>query len=293
MWCSCMRVSTTLCLVLIAVSCAHGFAGPEKAGGSADADVSSRRELNARLLDAVRNEDTASVIDVLKAGASINARNEQRRTALMLAITGGHEVTERIIQEGLDARVEIIGLPAPPVRESQDALIDLLLSRGADLEASDTSGKSALMLAVERDYASIASRLIEAGSDPDARFASGLPLTCLAASRGFVRTLTVLANAGADVDAGSATGKQAIHYAAEANQIAVVKLLLERGVPVDTPSGGDWTSLHIAASLGYRELVAMLLAHGADVARLTPQSMTAEQVARARGYYETAELLIP
>lgn len=60
--------------------------------------------------------------------------------------------------------------------------VDLVLQRGATVEALDNRGRSALMIAAEQDHAAIAKRLIAAGADPSRRDNEGKTAADLATS---------------------------------------------------------------------------------------------------------------
>ena len=126
-----------------------------------------RRQSNENIIQAVKSGDYIRLKTLLDAGANVNARDDQRRSILMHAIVQGHEIKEQVIQEALGARVEIKGLPAPEVTEDQLRMVNLLLARGADVEAADQQGKTPMVLAVERDYSTIVDALITWGADPD------------------------------------------------------------------------------------------------------------------------------
>lgn len=290
-----MHQSRLLSWLVAAMLLLHGPAAP---GGGRPAESapaptghSAALALDQRLLESAQAGDTTEVARLLAAGAHTTVRDSAGRTPLMLATTMGHEVLERLVQEGLGARVVIEGLPAPPVSEARLRCVELLLEHGADPHAQDNDRATALHLAVARNYADIVARLLESGAPPDARYASGLPIASLSAARGFVATLGVLLDAGASAQLATDRGKMPLHYAAEAGQRDAVRLLLSRGVDVDALTKQKWTALHLAAARGHPDTVALLLEHGADAKRRTARRMTAEQLARARGHTTTADVL--
>lgn len=294
-----LRAVSVALVLSAALGCASGptESGPPApqavAAGERNKSLNERREVNVRLLSAARTGDLPSVVALLDAGANVNARDNSRRSVLMAAIVAGHEVKEQMIQEGLGARVQIVGLPAPAVTPDQRAIIETLIRRGADLEAADAAGKTPLLLAVERDYSQVVAGLLAEGADPDIPTANGLPLVCLAANRGFADTLARLIESGVHLDARGNHGKHAIHYAAEENRLVVVRLLLAHGqVPVDVTSAADWTALHTAVSRGHEEMALLLLEHGADRALITARGWTPEAIAKARGYTNIQAMLV-
>ena len=62
------------------------------------------------------------------------------------------------------------------------ATVDLLLAAGAPVAPADNRGRTALMIAAERDHPEIVARLLAAGADPSARDRDGKTAADLAAS---------------------------------------------------------------------------------------------------------------
>ncbi|MEO0423264.1 MAG: ankyrin repeat domain-containing protein [Pseudomonadota bacterium] len=297
---SLVRATLSVAAVLLMPIVAGAGEGPpldlEAVNGEANeatlSPVPTRRELNEALLAAVLAGDVGKVRTGLEAGASANARDGAGRSALMLAVTQGHEVTERVLQEGFGTRLELIGLPAPAVTSEQSAMIEMLVAAGADVDAPDREGRTALQYAAERDYAALVRQLANAGARADTPFPSGLPAACLVASRGFAQTLAALRQAGADLTATSPkTGKRPVHYAAEGDHVAAVAYLLEAGADVESTTSRGWTPLLIAAAGGQLALTQLLLDHGADRNAVTGRGLSPLDVARARGHTAVVALL--
>ena len=62
------------------------------------------------------------------------------------------------------------------------ATVELLLAAGAPVAPADNRGRTALMIAAERDHPEIVARLLAAGADPAARDREGKTAADLAAS---------------------------------------------------------------------------------------------------------------
>jgi ankyrin repeat protein len=97
---------------------------------------------------------------LLDAGVEATARYGHGLTALMWA--AGHE-------DGVGSRAAI-------------AVVDLLIMRGALLDAADDRGRTALMIAAERGDAQVVTALLRHGSDPAAKDGDGRTARDLAAN---------------------------------------------------------------------------------------------------------------
>lgn len=92
---------------------------------------------------AVRRGDPAAVLELLQAGADVDARDRHGQTALMLAAHRGH-------------------------RE----VVEALVKGGADLNVAAKYNLTVLMLAVVAGHAAVARTLARAGADLSARAAA-------------------------------------------------------------------------------------------------------------------------
>jgi len=100
-----------------------------------------------------------------------------------------------------------------------------LLQGGADMEAKDAVGGTALMVAAYCGSVEVAKLLVEAGADTEAKRASGATALMLAAQFGSVEVAKVLVEAGADMEAKTLMGNNAAALALQYNQPTIFALL--------------------------------------------------------------------
>ncbi len=164
---------------------------------------------------------------------------------------------------------------APPAASIADAImrgdtaqVRLLIRQGADVNAAQADGMTALHWAATRGDASVSKMLVAAGARVDAFTRNGnyTPLH-LAAKSGRAEAVKVLLNAGADVKAATTTGgATALHFAAADGDPETVIALLDKGAPVDSrETAYAQTPLMWAASYNRVKAVNALLAHGANI----------------------------
>ncbi|CAN0435847.1 unnamed protein product, partial [Laminaria digitata] len=145
--------------------------------------------------------------------------------------------------------------------------VSVLLSRGADTEATDKDSLSPLLLAVGRRHLPVAAALLKAGADP--ALLDGVNGTCSlmeAASRAHdAEMLQLLVAHGASPDAPDSDGNTAMHHAAMLGDTRAIDALVEVGADVVVKNPLDGSSpLHWAASKGKCEALLALLRHGAN-----------------------------
>jgi ankyrin repeat protein len=140
-----------------------------------------------------------------------------------------------------------------------------LIDEGADVNAAEEDGTTALHWAVHYDDPEFATRLVTAGADVTAVNDYGSSPMTEAAIIGDPRVLALLIDAGADVDSPNSQGQTALMVVARTSNVAAASLLLERGAVVDArEQWKDQTALMWATARQRPAMVALLLEHGAD-----------------------------
>ena len=164
--------------------------------------------------------------------------------------------------------------------------VRVLIADGADVNAADANGDTALQAAAQRGDTTLVDILLEAGATP----------TPGAVRRAIIgehyRVLQALIRAGADPNTSCAwDGRCPLTEAARLDDVEFARELLERGAAASPEVKSIARSpLHTAAALGSDEMVRLLLEHGADP-RVLWQARTPAQLARGEGQMVTARIL--
>ncbi len=145
-----------------------------------------------------------------------------------------------------------------------------LLKQGADVNAAQGDGMTALHWAAMEGRADLAEVLMYAGASVAAttRLGSYTPLH-LAAKEGYAAVASALLAAGADPNAGTSTGGATpLHLAAEVGSVSVITALMDRNADVNAAER-QWghTPLMFAAASNRAEAIKVLIERGADPAR--------------------------
>jgi ankyrin repeat protein len=162
--------------------------------------------------------------------------------------------------------------------------VRLLIDRGADVNARDAMGQTALMRAAMNGASEVILLLLEKGADPSIRDQQGhfalaesgrrcpSPEACRALierSKGNIQDLN-----SALLSVASGHGPQAC--------LTFATLLLDNGADVNVRTGSGNTPLIGAAVWGPEEMVELLLSRGADVTLKNKEGLTAEKSADTR-----------
>lgn len=168
------------------------------------------------------------------------------------------------------------------------AAIQLLLSRGANVNISDSSmgGKTPLHTAALTGDQKIVELLVDAGADLEAvdnENQNALYTAVVYKKRSVVQ---LLLDRGINIEPRERVKQTTLHAAASAGDEMTMQLLLNKGANVEVMDHWDQTALHVAAAYRKEAIVQLLLDHGADHSARNVAKCTALHIA-SDGSYES------
>ncbi len=188
-------------------------------------------------------------------------------------------------------------MPITQAAENNDmATLRSLIAAGADLEARDDQGRTALLIATHRNAIAAAAALIDAGADVNARDHIGDSAFLYAGAEGRLEILRLTLKAGADLASTNRYGGTALIPAAHHGHAETVRELLATDIPIDHVNNLGWTALLEAVILGdggkaHTEIVRLLVQAGASVNIADRDGVTPLQHAERSGYREIVQIL--
>jgi uncharacterized protein len=180
------------------------------------------------------------------------------------------------------------------IRNDDAERLSLLIASGADIETEDPgTGATPLVIAAYRGNVAVIEMLLSAGADVQRANRGGITPLMSAAQSGHAALIPILLEAGADLEtlSTSAYHQNALHFAAQKGYREVVEALLSAGANVDALENTHSTALMYAAYGGHTEVVEILLEHGADTTILDNGGHTAAEWAERQGFAEIAQLI--
>jgi ankyrin repeat protein len=236
----------------------------------------SREIIPENLAKAALNGDIDTLKRALGEGADVNALSEEGFGFLHYAVEGEKPMMIRFLIENkadVNARtaeggytpLHLVSRKNFDMAKNRLEIAVILIAAGADLNAVDESGATALHMAVTGGLEELSRLLIDYGADVT-RKTGYHKLTALhqAAAGGHLNIIKLLIEKKADVNAVSASGWTPLHAAKNKE---TTELLLDYGANVNAVSNKGLTPLSEAVSKGDTELVRFLVEKGADFKR--------------------------
>jgi ankyrin repeat protein len=261
------------------------------------------------LMDAARAGNMAVVDRLVTAGADVNARDTWRgETAVMRAAAENHaDVVARLVAAKADLNVRSKVLQYPNIREDFSTMVftaipkggftalmlaaregapaaaGVLAAAGADLDATDPDGTTALVIAIINAHYDLAAMLIDKGANPNLADSAGMAALYaavdmlhqapminrpLAKPSGQLRAMDVIT--------------RLLDHRADPNQPLKTPLLMRQHEFGDGSLGEGATPLMRAAKASDDALMRVLLDKGADANREMKNGTTALMITASR-----------
>lgn len=209
---------------------------------------------------------------LVERGAKVNHASNDRRTPLWLAASmpayrpdtqsDSDAVLDLLLDSGADVNMPSARGETPlhaAAALGRLAAVKTLLQRKANIMACDRYGFSVLAHAALNGHADLVEYLLGQGATPHAAPGSHAPLT-LAAASGHDAIVTLLSQYGATVNHADADGRTALIVAARRGKTSTVALLLKFGANLHHTCRQGYTAYKHASRAGHMEIVALLQA---------------------------------
>lgn len=240
-----------------------------------DSQEAARKELEQKgipytkedFLERAKNGDTRAVILLTAAGMDPNTRYKANTTVLMeAALFGRADTVKALLERGADVNArDDFGRTALIFAIQYGAHADIvkdLLKKGADTNATLADGRTPLMLSI--DSPDIVKALVEKGADINAKnrdTGESVLMTMVLADN--PESVKSLLDRGASVNAKDDRGVTALMFAASNNKIVIAKLLLQKGADVNIKADNGETAFLMAKRSRFSKMMQLLKQAGA------------------------------
>lgn len=218
---------------------------------------------DAAVIEAAFKGHDAAVRILIKHGAHVDSRDQNRETPLHLAARSGHIPT-----------------------------IKLLHQEGAELDMQNDTGMTPLSCASKNGEQKAVELLLELGANKEVKDQKLRTALWHAISKGHVGIVKALLDNGANIESANAFRYTTLTRAVFKGNRHLVKLLLERGACMRPESSFNCSPLYIASDKGSESLVELLIDHGADLNHRSNDGDTALIAASRTGKAMVVKILI-
>lgn len=156
-----------------------------------------------------------------------------------------------------------------------EALVKSLLDKGANIEeGSNSSGNKPLHVAARLTNLAIIDLLLEKGANIEASNNDGDKPLHQAAQNENVAIIDLFLRKGANIEVSTHLGEKPLHRAAQNRNVAIIDLLLRKGANIEASTHNGETSLHWAAESGNVATTKFLLNKSANIEALDNKGQT-------------------
>lgn len=281
------------------------------------------------LSKAAANGKTEVAALLIERGADLTAQDEHQQTPAMLAQIKYPELADMLRKAGeakgqenlkelaqstmfrerlnqyltdLQKGTNIDALLDRAVREGDSEVAAALIEKGANIEAMDREGNTALLVATHYGKPDVVKLLLDRGANIETKGSAGYPYVAgtallVAIREGHNDVAKLLIDKGANLEAKDKSGYTALLMAVGQGRADLVKMLIDKGAnlevkgPVDFPHHGN-TALLDAVEAGNINLMKLLLDKGANIEVENKDGETALLVAADKGKADVVKLLL-
>lgn len=233
------------------------------------------------LIDQASRGNLKSVRDLINAGVNVDAQDDQKRTALMLASKKGHLDTA-LMYACRHRHLEVV-----------KTLVNAETNLNLQSDQWDCKGYTALIYAAYDGCQKIVKALVDAGANVNIKDELHKRTALIISSeKGDLEIVKVLIDAGADLNVQNIYGKTALIHASRKGYLEIVKTLIQVSANVNLQGQAEWTieegwtALIHASRAGHLEVVKSLIDAEADLHLKTAGGWTALMHASDQGHKE-------
>ncbi|XP_068948843.1 CARD- and ANK-domain containing inflammasome adapter protein-like [Petaurus breviceps papuanus] len=178
------------------------------------------------------------------------------------------------------------------VRKNLPEVVTALADGSIDLNVQNDNHYTPLLLAAEMDRTACAEVLIQKGASMEAKTAYLESPLHLAVKAGAIYTAELLLNSGMNPNIPGWNGQTPLHVAAWHNKHEMIGLLIRAGAQINTLTTEQSAPLHIACERGNLDTAVQLIQHEADTNVKNKLCMTPLHLAAQAGNKTMVELLL-
>eukprot|EP00931_Biecheleriopsis_adriatica_P077421 TRINITY_DN5099_c0_g1_i1.p1 TRINITY_DN5099_c0_g1~~TRINITY_DN5099_c0_g1_i1.p1 ORF type:complete len:1103 (+),score=207.46 TRINITY_DN5099_c0_g1_i1:37-3309(+) len=241
--------------------------------------------------------DISTLLSLLESfDVSVHEKNDLGETALLVAAKHGKkDVIQILLTRGADIEARDKEGHTALLVASMSIICDtvqLLLDRSADIEASDNCAKTSLCWAASKGNRDVVQLLLERDAKLEAKDKDGCNALLLASMNNSSDIVQALLDQRADIEAKDKGGKTALCWAARRGHCDVARLLLERSANIEARDDDGQNALHLASMNKSCDMLRLILTRRVNIESGDNRGKTALSCAVLAGRREVVQLLL-
>ena len=228
---------------------------------------------NEKLIETAKNGDLKKAKECLANGANVNFIDKHNNSALYYAKT--NEIWDHLKPKASNINSDLAFINCAMRSNLKQVKHFLSLSKGANINTKNKSGKTALMIACQNGNFEIAIALIKNGTDLNIKDSKGK------------MALNYIVDNNRNKDS-----ETFLIWACKNGNLEMVKLLISKGSNLNARDKDDNTALISASSSGHLEVVKCLIENGLNIEDKNKYGYTALKIASLEGNFEIVKYLI-
>lgn len=228
------------------------------------------RTYNGTALTIACDKGHSEIVKLLvEKGADVNIADGRGRSPLVLALDHFYyELASYLLDHGADPDARWMpGRDTALMKCAERGagpMVRLLIKKGADVNAANAYGRTAMTIALENSNLDLVKLLLECNSKIDLDYVRDSWIPGRLISYGNADLLGILVESGLELKA-TQKSDPLIVMACQHEHLEIISLLLEKGADINETGRDGTTALMAAVRTGKPEIVRCLLDHGADV----------------------------
>ena len=257
-----------------------------RAGADVNARTKAGEDASSAPLDmAAVNRSIGVAALLIRARADLNARDEDGRTALETLLYNRNTYYDYYSPDEIEKSKIIARL----IRNPQEAIA---LANKIDPPSAGVSSNLPIVREAAFGNTDSVRNLAKSGADVNAVDENGDTAVVVASASGHKEAVAALIELGADINKSDGKGETAIAAAIRAQNSEMVKTLYEKGADLNQAVKSGETPLMLASQLGLGEIAQFLTQAGVDLNAKGLNGKTAMYIAVAAGALQLAQILI-